>query len=113
MNAFLTGVCPICRVPWPTVSREDLTLLDHRRLAKPGEEPLRRLSNGSPIVDCEGSGVTLIRSACGENEDPRFWPGGEDAEERGQTAADARRIQHASVSAGNVIEEHLAQKERS
>lgn len=61
LDAFLIARCPVCHIPWPTYTREDLRLMPH------GTE--RGQSD-----NCAGGNRILEREAYGENGDPRFAP---------------------------------------
>jgi hypothetical protein len=68
-DPFLVACCPVCNVPWPTRSREDLHLVDHK---------------------CSGDGLLMDAAKCGANQSPTFFaPAGADAS---AAAANARRI---------------------
>lgn len=55
---FLFARCPVCHVPWPTLSRKDLRLSDHPK--------------DLDATPCEGAGRLLDRGEYGEEDDPRF-----------------------------------------
>ncbi len=76
-SEFLIALCPVCAIPWPTYSREDLRLMEHDRIANKGEAPTRRMMlSYTPLVLCSGSGRVLDVGEYGENGDDRFAPGG-------------------------------------
>ena len=68
-DPFLVAFCPVCKVPWPTRSRADLHLVDHK---------------------CAGDGHLMGPAKCSANQSSLFHaPGGADAT---AAAANARRI---------------------
>lgn len=74
-NNFLVARCPVCAIPWPTYTRVDLRLGEHKRYPSVYGPLTSALDNSRvPLISCEGSGQVLGADAYGENGDPRFAP---------------------------------------
>jgi len=70
--SFYVAVCPHCGVPWPTLSRMDVRLIEHVAFGSTPATIEGTFEGTGPFTPCTGSLLSMDLCDCGENEDPRF-----------------------------------------